>query len=552
MSSLLSSDDLNDFIKPSVACIKPVENFKQDDNGSSSIQFGEDEQPLEVFMDGTAKSLEPAQISLSDCLACSGCITSAEEILVAQHSHQELLNALKNNTDGNIKFVASISHQSRSSLALAFNLSIEMMDLVLLDLFVNRLGFLYVVGTELGRLLSLQQSIAEIENFKSQRTSSKDIGPLMNSVCPGWVLYVEKTHPEIIPNMSRIKSPQQITGCLLKNSASKSLNVPLEKIYHLSIMPCFDKKLEAARPEENAQENTPPDVDCVITAKEFVQLMNDENIPFDQYINELKGSQEFVTSLQNLDDVYRKFAPDLFKFGAESWYSNLGSCSGGYADNYLKYLQAKHSSKNTEIVKIKGRNDDIAEYRLVDLDSEDNVLGSVAIINGFRNIQNLIRKVGELNGTKKVTRKKGALAARRRAKHATTDSEQINNKTTDKAFKFKNESADGIKCDYVEVMACPGGCINGGGQISAPEVNESNFVSSQAAKVWQSKAEVKYKSIKTIEDINNEALFNSLRLYLEEFCNYFGISEKRLTQTYFKKVETTNVDDPAIALSSKW
>ena len=36
----------------------------------------------------------PAQISLTDCLACSGCVTSAEAVLVSLQSHSEVLNAL--------------------------------------------------------------------------------------------------------------------------------------------------------------------------------------------------------------------------------------------------------------------------------------------------------------------------------------------------------------------------------------------------------------------------------------------------------------------------
>ena len=42
-------------------------------------------------------ALESASISLVDCLACSGCITSAESVLVAQQSHAELYKLLSEN-----------------------------------------------------------------------------------------------------------------------------------------------------------------------------------------------------------------------------------------------------------------------------------------------------------------------------------------------------------------------------------------------------------------------------------------------------------------------
>lgn len=34
--------------------------------------------------------LKKAEITLNDCLACSGCITSAETVLIAQQSQEEL------------------------------------------------------------------------------------------------------------------------------------------------------------------------------------------------------------------------------------------------------------------------------------------------------------------------------------------------------------------------------------------------------------------------------------------------------------------------------
>lgn len=520
MSTLLSSDDLNDFITPSVACIKPVEPQKTQEK--SSIRLDTDgDAALEVFVDGTAKSLEPAQISLSDCLACSGCITSAEEILVAQHSHKELLTKLKENTDDRLKFVASVSHQSRASLAHAFGTLIEHMDLVLIDLFVNKLGFKYIVGTELGRLLSLHRLFKEIEEYKNVDHK----GPLMGSVCPGWVLYVEKTHPEMLPNMSLVKSPQQITGHLLKKSASAALEVPIDQIYHLSVMPCFDKKLEAARPEDGK------DVDCVITAKELVQLISDEGLSFETYIQEVKQKSDFETLTSRIDSVYMKNAPKLFKFGPESWYLNLGSASGGYAASYIEYLQRTHSDKNTEVVEVKGRNEDIFEYRLQEVESGEK-LGSVGVVNGFRNIQNLIRKVKDLKTGKK--KKVGGLAARRKARLGAPSQKEV---------------ALAIECGFVEVMACPGGCINGGGQISAPG---GGVASGNANKVWTQETEDVYKSIKTIADVNETSLVNSLETYIKEFGEYFGVLQQRLMETKFNEVISQPIEDTAIALTSKW
>ena len=41
------------------------------------------------------RKLKKAEITLNDCLACSGCVTSAESVLVAMQSHEEVYKVLK-------------------------------------------------------------------------------------------------------------------------------------------------------------------------------------------------------------------------------------------------------------------------------------------------------------------------------------------------------------------------------------------------------------------------------------------------------------------------
>lgn len=46
---------------------------------------------------GLETKLEKAKITLNDCLACSGCITSAESVLITQQSQDELYRVLQEN-----------------------------------------------------------------------------------------------------------------------------------------------------------------------------------------------------------------------------------------------------------------------------------------------------------------------------------------------------------------------------------------------------------------------------------------------------------------------
>lgn len=77
--------------------------------------------------------------------------------------------------------------------------------------------------------------------------------------------YAEKTHGNsILPFISVTKSPQQIMGSLIKDWFGK--NICNRSIYHVTVMPCYDKKLEAAREDFFNNETDSRDVDCVITA----------------------------------------------------------------------------------------------------------------------------------------------------------------------------------------------------------------------------------------------------------------------------------------------
>lgn len=117
---------------------------------------------------------------------------------------------------------------------------------------------------------------------------------MMASSCPGFICYAEKTHGEfILPYISTTKSPQQISGTIIKEfflrskdiQSSDALNYDnLEKIkdrkniktvYHTTIMPCYDKKLEASRDDFYNDILQTKDVDCVLATIEILDLLKE-------------------------------------------------------------------------------------------------------------------------------------------------------------------------------------------------------------------------------------------------------------------------------------
>lgn len=415
-SGALQLTNLDDFITPSQECIKPVEIKKGKTKTGSKITISEDGVDIDL---SRPPKLQKVEITLGDCLACSGCITSAEGVLITQQSQEEVLKVLKENNehkaagnDAQIKTVVfTVSQQSILSLAYKYgSTDIEEIAARLTGYF-KRLGADLVLNTKIADDLSLIESRNEfMERYKSvvlnneakSAAAAAQLMPMLSSTCPGWVCYAEKTHGNfILPYISTTRSPQQIMGVLVKQYLSQQLNVSAERIYHVTVMPCYDKKLEASREDFFNEAINSRDVDCVITSIEIEQMLTGENVSLLDK-NTVRMDWPWKTA---------GAAPTHSVYGYES------SGSGGYAEHIFKYAAKELFNETVDKVEFKAlRNPDFKE---VTLEHDGKVVLSFAIANGFRNIQNLVQKL-----------KRG--------------------KST---------------YHYVEVMACPSGCLNGGAQI---------------------------------------------------------------------------------------
>ena len=88
----------------------------------------------------------------------------------------------------------------------------------------QELGFFRTYDTTFARHISLLEHAREFQGRKeavSLNGDSKNTLPMLASACPGWVCYAEKTHAEMLPFISRAKSPQQVMGTLVKNWLGK-------------------------------------------------------------------------------------------------------------------------------------------------------------------------------------------------------------------------------------------------------------------------------------------------------------------------------------------
>lgn len=471
---LLTEESLNDFFLPSQDCIKPVEIIKTNLDSEIRIDNGVH---WEIQKDGTETQLEAASISLNDCLACSGCVTTAESVLIGLQSWSEVEATLKAAEKKII--VGSICPQSIASIATSYGIAIDSAFRKLRTL-LKSLGFTHVLTTNVGRDVSLFESSNE---FMDHYRTQSDV-PLLASACPGWICYAEKQKSSLIPTISRIRSPQQLTGVMLKDVITRTNKITRSDVYHVAIMPCFDKKLEASRQEFQVDEAR--DVDTVITSAEVANMITDSGI-------------DFLSLDEDMQDTYGPVSG-----------RHPGSSSGGYLAHVLT-TAAKElfgicispDLNDPHVLITTQRAPKLKEYRLID--DTGKTLLVFAEAYGFRQITSLCQKLAPKVNRRRLNAKK-------------------------------------VEYDYVEVMACESGCINGGGQIRPPD-GASN-------KDWVNQVEARYREEREV--MASKDRYEQVVKWWSGYEEQVGLSMDR--ERLKEKARTKYNEIPPLVnpLASKW
>ncbi|MDR1506249.1 MAG: [FeFe] hydrogenase, group A [Treponema sp.] len=102
--------------------------------------------------------------------------------------------------------------------------------------------------------------------------------PLITSCCPAWVDYMEKYYADMIPNFSTAKSPQQMMGAMIKAYWADKAGVNADKVFSVSVMPCTAKKWETKRNDDMKSAGHGSDVDISITTRELARMIKQAGI----------------------------------------------------------------------------------------------------------------------------------------------------------------------------------------------------------------------------------------------------------------------------------
>jgi iron-only hydrogenase group A len=272
---------------------------------------------------------------------------------------------------------------------------------------LRRLGFDSVLDTDFTADLTIVEEGNELlQRLKGALLDKNpDVKlPMTTSCSPGWVKYIEHMYPELLPNVSTAKSPQQMFGALAKTFYAQKMNIDPENMVSVSVMPCTAKKYEASRPEMHASGYR--DVDLVLTTRELAKMIEQAGIDFKALENE-----EF----------------DSF-MGVSSGAAVIFGATGGVMEAALRTAYEIVTGRE---VPFEGLN--ITAVRGMEEVKEASV-----------KIENPKPEWSFLDGVELKTCVAHGLANAKKV---------MDNVVSGKA-----------QYHFIEIMACPGGCLGGGGQ----------------------------------------------------------------------------------------
>ena len=215
----------------------------------------------------------------SPCIKCGQC--AAHCPVGAIYERDDTRQVWKALQDQETHAVVQVAPAVRVALAEEFGLEPGTLLTGKIYAALRRLGFKTVFDTNFSADLTIMEESSELVKRLGEKTADL---PLITSCCPAWVDYLEKYYPDMIPNFSTAKSPQQMMGAMIKAYWAKAAGVPAEKICSVSVMPCTAKKWEIHRNDDMKSagkmlgQDTGYDVDVVITTRELARMIKQAGI----------------------------------------------------------------------------------------------------------------------------------------------------------------------------------------------------------------------------------------------------------------------------------
>ena len=389
------------------------------------------------------------------CISCGQCSLACPMAAITEHYNKDNVTEVLKNKKGRIA-VCQIAPAVRINMAEALGVEVGTISTGKIVTALKMLGFDYIFDINFSADMTI---VEEATEFVKRYKDPDSVFPMFTSCCPAWINYVEKSRPDLIPNLSTCRSPLSMLSSVIKNIFAKKIGVSKESIYNVGIVPCTAKKDEIKRPQLKNE------TDAIITSRELAKMIQEAGIDFAN----LKETE--------LDSIYSNFTGGGAIFCA----------TGGVMEAALRSAYKFLTGKNMVPLKL----------------------------NAVRGYENIIKTASiDINGD----RINVAVA------HGIINAMELIDKIEKKEAGFEN-------IHFVEVMACPGGCVIGGG---SPKAKTNTVIEKRLNATYS----IDKSSVKRVSQDNEQ--LNSL--YKESFDGtYGGEYAQELLHTYYtnRKVDKT-------------
>ena len=340
-----------------------------------------------------------AKMDDSVCIQCGQCINVCPTAAFLEKDSTDEIWAALNDPGKHV--VVQTAPSIRAAIGEGFGLAPGTPTTGKMVAALRHLGFKAVFDTD----FSADLTIVEESNEFLERLKAGGPLPMLTSCSPGWVSFLERFYPELIPHASTCRSPMTMMSALLKTYYAEQAGIDPRDLYVVAVMPCVAKKFEARRPEHYLTDGVPL-TDAVLTTRELIWMIKSWGIDY--------------WTMPNIE---------FWNLPSEEFDSPLGMATGA-GDIFGTTGGVMEATLRTAVEKLTGepvQKLDFTEVRAVEglREASFSLAGktiNVAVANGIHNAKTILDKV--------VRREK--------------------------------------PYHIIEIMACPGGCIGGGGQPYPP------------------------------------------------------------------------------------
>jgi iron-only hydrogenase group A len=381
--------------------------------------------------------------NFSSCIHCGQCVLVCPTgALHEKHYLSEVQEQLsKNDMTRVIQYSPLVPFALAEELGIKYTRDFDR----LLNAALRKTGFdrVFLSGTGTDIL------ITELTDTIISKREKADRTPLIVSACPAWVKYCEQFTPELLPVLSALKTPQQISGAIIKSVVPVSDDK--SHVYTVSVTPCTAMKFEARR--DSMTRKGISDIDTVLTVRELARLI----------------------ILYGIDIVNIDPEPADEPMALRSSASLLAESAGGITESVLRSLAIRAGGQEADRQAVKKlRNTGLFREATV---TAGEVSYSVAVVDGMKGLE-----------------------------------------------KLKSMLDSGSSYDLVEVMACPGGCVNGGGMMPA---GSRDAVRQRSKFIWQTDDQEAVRGPEQSASIED--------LYGKVFVECGELADRKPFHTHFSK-----------------